>query len=321
MSPEVTSLLSDHPYFYMDPQWQLVWSLRSGATVNIAPRMSSSRFWQRVSDYDINWAWFPVPILNLPETAGEDQHSIKRFHVGAISKANVRKAEQRFGVKVRSAYGMTEIGAGTLVPQDIPDESVLETVGLRAPCRELRIVDQNGDDVPDGSPGELVVRGAGIFLGYYNKPEANDKSFYDDWFRTGDMFIRDGNGYYKIVGRFKDMIRRSSENISALEVEHVVMDMPQVAEATAVPIPDDYRGEEVKIYVVLNAEFKKDDCSPRDIAEHCSARLAKFKIPRYYAYADALPKTPSNKVAKDELTSGIEDLREGSFDLADEVWR
>ena len=320
MSPDVTSLLTDHPYFYMDPQWQLVWSLSSGATVNIAPKMSSSKFWQRVKDYNIDWAWFPIPILGLPEQQDEDKHSIHRFHAGAISRVNVLKAERRYGVKVRSAYGMTEIGAGTLVPDDIPDNAVLETVGLRAPFRELRIVDENGNDVPDGSPGELVVRGDGVFLGYYNKPEANENSFYGDWFRTGDMFVRDELGYYRIVGRFKDMIRRSSENISALEVEHVIMEMPEVAEAAAVPVPDDYRGEEVKVYLKLAEGVGQDDCSPESVAEFGATRLAQFKVPRYYAYIDEFPRTPSNKVAKHKL-SGVEDLRVGCFDIEDRVWR
>ena len=321
MSPDTTSLLTDHPYFYMDPQWQLVWSLYGGATVNIAPRMSSSRFWQRVRDYEIDWAWFPVPILNLPEVDGERQHTIKRFHAGAISAANVLRAERRFGVTVRSAYGMTEIGAGTLVPEEIPDDSVLDTVGLRAPFRELRIVDENGDDVADGTSGELIVRGDGIFLGYYNKPEANERSFYGDWFRTGDMFVRNENGYYRIVGRFKDMIRRSSENISALEVEHVVMEMPQIAEAAAVPVPDDYRGEEVKVYIKLNEGFAQDDCPPGAIADHCASRLAQFKIPRYYAYSDEFPRTPSDKVAKHLIVEGVEDLRAASYDRVDDEWR
>lgn len=321
MAPGIGSLLSDHPYFYMDPQWQLVWCLRAGATANIAPRMSSSRFWQRVRDYSIEWAWFPVPILNLPEVEGEDQHTIKRFHAGAISQTNVLLAERRYGVTVRSAYGMTEIGAGTLIPEELPDDDKLKTVGLRAPFRELRVVDESGDDVPDGTAGELLVRGDGIFLGYHNKPEANANSFYGDWFRTGDMFVRDELGYYRIVGRYKDMIRRSAENISAMEVEHVVMELPEIAEAAAVPVPDDYRGEELKIYVKLNDGFERADCTPQKIAKHCASRLAEFKIPRYFAYVDNFPHTPSDKIAKHEITAAVSDLQVGSYDRIDDVWR
>ena len=101
--------------------------------------------------------------------------------------------------------------------------------------------------------GELLVRGPGILQGYYRKPEATRAAFHGDWFRTGDLFRQDARGYFYIVGRIKDMIRRAGENISAREVEAVLKALPGVAEAAAVPVPDATRGEEVKIYVVLAA--------------------------------------------------------------------
>ncbi|MBM3855588.1 MAG: ATP-dependent acyl-CoA ligase, partial [Verrucomicrobia bacterium] len=187
--------------------------------------------------------------------------------------------------------------------------------------RDLRIVDESGNDVPDGISGELVVRGDGLFLGYYNNPEANKNSFYGDWFRTGDMFVRTKNGYYKIVGRFKDMIRRSSENISATEVEHVVRGIGDVADVAAVPVPDDYRGEEVKIYVRLVNGKDQSDCPPELIIDHCQKHLAKFKVPRYVAYVKTFPYTPSGRVAKHELIAGTVDLRTNSYDREDDLWR
>jgi acyl-CoA synthetase (AMP-forming)/AMP-acid ligase II len=243
------------------------------------------------------------------------------FAAGAISAEAIREAEARFNAPVRSAYGMTEIGAGTWVPEQVQDDEILETVGLRAPFRELRIVDENGKDVPDGTPGELIARGDGLFLGYYKRPEANAKCFYGDWFRTGDMFVRTPNGYYRIIGRFKDMIRRSAENISAMEVEHVVREIDEVEEAAAVPVPDDYRGEEVKIYVKLKAGVTQDDCTPSHIVDHCRERLAPFKIPRYVAYLEEVPYTPSNKVAKHEIVAAAANLRADAWDELDQVWR
>ena len=268
----------------MDPQWELVWGLLSGATVYAVGRMSTTRFWERVRAHDIEWAWFPNPILKLPKQEDDGTNPIRMFAAGAISAEAIHEAEARFNAPVRSAYGMTEIGAGTWVPEVVGDDEILETVGLRAPYRELRIVDENGNDVPDGTPGELVVRGDGLFLGYYKQPDANIESFHDDWFRTGDMFVKTENGFYKIIGRFKDMIRRSAENISAMEVEHVVREIDEVAEAAAVPVPDDYRGEEVKIYVQLKPGLSSDDCPPETIIEHCRERLAPFKVPRFVAY-------------------------------------
>ncbi len=314
ISPPVRSLLTDHPYFYMDPQWELVWGLMSGVTVHAVGKMSTTRFWDRVRAHDIEWAWYPNPILKQPEREDDLDNPIRMFAAGAISAGAIKAAESRFGAPVRSAYGMTEIGAGTWVPEVVQDEEILDTVGLPAPFRELRIVDDNGVDMPDGTPGELIVRGDGLFLGYYNKPDANAESFYGDWFRTGDLFVRTPMGYYRIIGRFKDMIRRSAENISAMEVEHVVREIDAVAEVAAVPVPDDYRGEEVKIYVQLKTGLTQDDCDPESIVRHCRERLAPFKVPRFIAYLDAMPYTPSNKVAKHEIIAGVIDLRDNCYD-------
>lgn len=320
ISPPVRSLLTDHPYFYMDPQWELVWGLMSGATVYAVGKMSTSRFWERVRKYGIEWAWFPNPILKLPVEDNDGDNPIRMFAAGAISVGAIKEAEARFNAPVRSAYGMTEIGAGTWVPEVVADDAILDTVGLPAPYRELRIVDENGDDVADGTPGELIVRGDGLFLGYYNKPEANAGSFYGEWFRTGDMFVRTECGYYKIIGRFKDMIRRSAENISAMEVEHVVREIDEVKEVAAVPVPDDYRGEELKVYVQLKPGYTPDDCDPESILDHCRGRLAAFKVPRFIAYRNEMPYTPSNKVAKHEITAGVDDLRMGSYDAQSQRW-
>ena len=321
ISPPVRSLLTDHPYFYMDPQWELVWGLMSGATVYAVGKMSTTRFWERVRRHRIEWAWFPNPILKLPVADEDGDNPIRMFAAGAISAEAIREAEARFNAPVRSAYGMTEIGAGTWVPEVVEDDEILETVGLRAPFRELRIVNDKGEDVPDGEPGELVVRGDGLFLGYYQKPDANRESFYGDWFRTGDMFVRTESGYYKIIGRYKDMIRRSAENISAMEVEHVVREVDDVAEAAAVPVPDDYRGEEVKIYVRLKPGISRDECPPGLIIRHCKERMAPFKVPRYVGYVDDMPYTPSNKVAKHEIIAAVDDLRVDAWDEQDQVWR
>jgi crotonobetaine/carnitine-CoA ligase len=320
-NPEIESLLTDHPYFYMDPQWQLVWGLYSGATVNVARKMSSSRFLERARCYNIEWAWFPKPILKLAEQETDQNHPIKKFHVGAISAAGILEGEKRFGRQIRMAFGMTEIGGGLAVPDEVPDEDILETCGVPLPFREVRIVDGEGKDVEDDEPGELLVRGDGIFQGYYNKPEVNKKSFFDGWFRTGDVFVRTDKGYYRIIGRIKDMIRRSGENISALEVEQVVTQLPGVFEAAAVPVPDDYRGEEVKVYVQLNDGIERESVQPEAIFGHCTEHLAPFKVPRFIAYVDSFPRTSSNKIAKNTLITASDDLRAGSFDREDGTWQ
>ena len=167
----------------------------------------------------------------------------------------------------------------------------------------------------------MLIRGPGILHGYYKKPEATAAAFHGDWFRTGDLFRRDERGYYYIVGRLKDMIRRAGENISAREVEAVLRGMPEIVEAAAVPVPDETRGEEVKVYVVLQPGLMAEDVPPARIIAHCEANLARFKVPRYIEYRPNLPKTPSEKIAKQLLAQGVADLRTGSYDRVERRWR
>ena len=127
--------------------------------------------------------------------------------------------------------------------------------------------------------GELLVRGPGMLQGYYKKPEATRAAFHGDWFRTGDLFRQDERGYFYIVGRVKDMIRRAGENIAAREVEAVLRGMPEIREAAAVPVPDERRGEEVKAYILLQPGLTPADAPPERIIAHCEANLAPFKVP------------------------------------------
>jgi len=187
------------------------------------------------------------------------------------------------------------------------------------PFRRFRIVRADGSEAGVGEPGELWVSGDGLLRGYWNRPDANAAYHADGWFRTGDVFICDANGYYSIVGRLKDMIRRSGENISAIEVEQVLKDMPGVLDAAVVAVPDPDREEEVKAYILPTPGAVRPPVEA--ILQHCRDRLAPFKVPRYLAYVDAFPYTPSEKVAKKQLTAGVEDLRAGAWDAREGVQR
>jgi crotonobetaine/carnitine-CoA ligase len=193
--------------------------------------------------------------------------------------------------------------------------------GIAAPFREVRIADETGQTVAPGAVGELLIRGPGILTGYYKKPEASAAAFHGDWFRTGDLFRQDARGYFFIVGRLKDMIRRAGENIAAREVEAVLRGLPEIAEAAAVPVPDEMRREEVKVYIVLQPGLAPRAMPVERIIAHCEAELANFKVPRYYEFRERLPKTPSEKIAKGELIAEKPDLRAGSYDRVDGLWR
>jgi crotonobetaine/carnitine-CoA ligase len=176
------------------------------------------------------------------------------------------------------------------------------------------IADEQGNPVPHGTVGELLVRGPGILKGYYNKPEATKAAFHGDWFRTGDLFRKDERGYFYIVGRLKDSIRRSGENIAAREVESVLVSFPDVAEAAVVPVKDQVRGEEIKALIVWRDGIAGGESDFGRLIEHCRRNLAPFKVPRYYQSRNSLPKTGSSKIAKHVLLQEQPDEQAGVYD-------
>jgi crotonobetaine/carnitine-CoA ligase len=177
---------------------------------------------------------------------------------------------------------------------------------------ELRIVDDAGQDLPDGQTGELWVKTPLVMQGYYRDPEQTAAAFSDGWFRTGDLAWRDADGYYWFVARKKDIIRKRGENISGAELDRVIESHPQVLQAAAIPVPDPLGEDEILAVVVLRPGASLQE---REIADWCRARLAPIKVPRYVAFADALPLTPTHRVAKYRLREQAEALRARAADL------
>lgn len=273
-----------------------------------------------VRAHDIHFCIFPEVVYRQPPDPRDGKNDLRRVAIYGVRKSVHADLQQRFNVQAREAFGMTEIGSTLFVPLESTEMVGSGSCGVPAAFREVRVVDDDGNDVSRGEIGELVVRGPNILLGYYNKPEATADSFFGDWFRTGDLFQQDENGFLYIVGRKKDMIRRSSENIAAREVEAALMLLPEIDEAGVVPVPDDVRGEEVKAYVVLAEGYTQADAPPEKIIEHAGAHLAVFKVPRYLEYRTDFPRTPSLKLKKGELIAEKDDLRKGSWDALERAW-
>ncbi len=187
---------------------------------------------------------------------------------------------------------------------------------MPAPFREARIADLNGNTLSVGQEGELLFRGSGLLQGYWRKPEATEAAFHGEWFRSGDLARQDERGFVTIVGRIKEsLIRRAGENISATEVENVLLTLPGIVEAAAVPVPDAQRGEEVKAYLVLSSAITQSDMPPERVIAHCRTQLASFKVPRYLEYrAVPLPRSTSGKMQKPVLLAETIDLRRNSWD-------
>jgi acyl-coenzyme A synthetase/AMP-(fatty) acid ligase len=294
-------ILASTPFYYMDPQWQLLMAMYQRATLHIAFRQSASRFMGWVREKEIEFCLLPAPILKQPSHSRERENKIIRGNIyGAAGPAH-RAIEERFDLCAREAFGMTEIGPSMYMPIEAEDMVGSQSCGIPCPFRECRIANEEGDALPPDTVGELLVRGPGILKGYYNNPEATRKAFHGDWFRTGDLFRQDERGYFYIVGRIKDMIRRSGENVAAREVEAVLNAFDSVAESAVVPVKDEMRGEEIKAVIVWRDGVEGSDREIEALLEHCRLNLAPFKVPRYIQVQDALPKTPSGKIAKHHI--------------------
>lgn len=314
--------LSAQPFFYGDPQQHLLRSYRQGGTLYLAPQLSSTRFTSWVKQHRIEWCDFPELIARQAEADDDDGVTcLKQTLNWGYNPDAVRQFRRRFRVRTHDAYGMTEIGFGTLMINELDELAESGSVGIRAPFRALRLMNKDGSPTPLGEVGELWVKGHGVFKGYWNKPEANATLREGEWFKTGDLMRRDELGFHWLVGRTKDMIRRSSENIAAPEVEAVIRQIPEVADVAAVAIRDLKRGEEIKLYVELREGMTPDNLAVQRILEHARTHLAAFKVPRYIAFTPALPRTATtNKVLKRELMA-VSDPLAGVYDTEEMRWR
>jgi crotonobetaine/carnitine-CoA ligase len=305
----------------MDPQWLTLMAIEQRGTTFVAAQPSVTRFMDWVHRYQIHFCIFPELVYRQPARDDDARTALRRVATYGHSKAIHGDLERRFNVVAREGFGMTEVGSAMSMPYEATHMVGSGACGLPSAFRECRIVDQTGGDVSQGVIGELVVRGPGVTNGYYRKPEANRSAFFGDWFRTGDLFVQDERGYYTIVGRLKDMIRRSGENIAAREVEAALVAIEGIEDAAAVAVPDEARGEEVKAYVVLKPGLTKATLRPHHILQELAKVLAPFKLPRYLEYVATLPKTPSEKIKKDALKAEKPDLRTDSWDAVEERWR
>jgi len=201
-------------------------------------------------------------------------------------------------VPLVQGWGMTETGpTGTLLNVEDARRKI-GSAGKPVMHAEIRVVDEDGNDTPTGETGELVIRGPSITPGYWQNDDATKAAFFDGWLRTGDAARFDEEGFIFIVDRWKDMYISGGENVYPAEVESVLYQLPQIAEAAIIGVPDARWGEAGKAIVALKAGETLDD---KAIISHCLANLAKFKVPASVVYIDALPRNATGKVLKWEL--------------------
>ena len=247
-------------------------------------------------------------LLRMPETATLKFESLKYIVYGAsVTPGEVlRQAIKVFGCNFAQGFGQTEstavltvLSAEDHMPDGTPEQqALLQSCGRPVFGTEVRIVDEEGNEVPNGEKGEIIARGDQVMKGYWKMPEATESTLQGGWLHTGDIGIRDDQGFIFIVDRLKDMIVSGGENVYPREIEEVLFTHPHIADAAVIGIPSDTWGEEVKAMVVLKPDA---DCSEKDIMSFCGEHLAGYKRPRSVDFLEVLPKNPSGKVLKKEL--------------------
>jgi fatty-acyl-CoA synthase len=297
-----------HTPFFHTGGWNVLTLplLHRGATVLLARRFDAAESIDVVVRRRVT-VLFAVPtmfqmMLDAPNVHDADFSSVRFFITGGAScPIPLIEAFQRRGVVFKQGYGLTEVGPNCFVLHERDALRKAGSVGFPILHLEARLVDAEGRCAAAGEAGELQLRGPTVCAGYWRDPEATAKAISaDGWFATGDLFRRDDDGYYYVVGRLKEMYKSGGENVYPAEVERVLYDVPGVVEAAVVGVPDEKWGEVGCAFVALGGAGGPRP-GPDEIVDHCRKRLAKFKVPRRVEILDALPKGTSGKIQKQEL--------------------
>ncbi len=279
--------------------------IAAGATTIIHRVFDAAAVVDEIECSKITTVWLAPAMVNaimaLPDLDRRDLSSVRVIINGGekMPIPLIERIQSTFpSAWFADAYGLTETVSGdTFLDRD----SLITKLGsVGRPCLhvEVDIWDDRGESVPVGEKGEIVLRGPKVFAGYWRNPEATAKAFEGGWFHTGDIGVRDGDGYLFIVDRLKDMIVSGGENIASSEVERVLYEHDDVVEAAVVARPDDRWGEVPVAHVVRR---ESSTVTGDELIEHCRGQLAKFKVPKKVAFLDELPRNPSGKVLKREL--------------------
>ncbi|MFN8633839.1 MAG: AMP-binding protein [Chloroflexota bacterium] len=291
------------PFFHGNSQYYCTMpALVVGATVVVTERFSASRYFAQATRYDCTLSSLfaaPMRMLLAQQPAPADQQHRLRLVIFAqnVTEQQLAEWDERFGAPLLQIYGMTEqLGHPLANPLDYPRDNM--TVGWPSLGWQVRLVDEDGQDVPDGEVGQIVVRGepgVSLMKGYFKNPEATAEAIRDGWLWTGDNARVNERGYVCFVDRAKDMIKRSGENVAASEVEAVLKDHPAVFDAAVIGIPDPIRDEAIKAFVILR---EGASASPEELVGWCAERLARFRVPERIEFRTEFPRTSVGKIQK-----------------------
>lgn len=309
-------MITPLPIFHMNAMaYSFMAMITVGGCLTTLDRFHPRSWWADVKDSKATCLHYlgvmPTMLMGFDASASDNDHSV-RFGFGAGVDPKLQVAfEQRFGFPLVEAWAMTETGAGAVIAASTEDRLVAQaSIGKPDASIECKLVDDEGKEA---SQGELLVRRAGedprygFFSEYYKDAEATSEAWADHWFHTGDIVRKDAQGNYFFVDRKKNVIRRSGENISAVEVESILMRHPQVLAAAVAAVPDKLRGDEV--FACLKVEDPSADKASA-ITAWCLEQMAYYKAPGYIAFVDELPLTATQKIQR----AALKDLAVGLLD-------
>ncbi|HXY93843.1 MAG TPA: AMP-binding protein [Acidimicrobiia bacterium] len=292
------------PVFHLSGMLPLAWLGFPGGQVVLRDSFKTRRFWADVRQFGCTTTALIPAMMNwlIDEPArADDVDNPLRFVNGAPVVPRVDDFKQRFGVEMRTLFGNTEIGTPLFAGPDVSAD--WESTALSVtPGYEVRVADENDDELPAGQVGELLVRTTEPWRmtpGYFGMAEQSAAAWRNGWFHTGDGFVQDERGRYHFVDRIKDSIRRRGENISSMEVEAVVNEHAAVAETVAIAVPSEHGEDEVKICVVLHGGAELPHA---ELHEFLAARMPPFMVPRYIEYLDDPERTAAmQRIVKSKL--------------------
>ena len=295
------------PIYHTAGAQMCVLALMEPVRLAIVPRFSASRFWDQVRKYQVTKLHYLGGVLEIllkqsPSSTDRD-HSVRIAFGAGCTRRTWRVFEQRFGVRIREVYGMTEASCFTTLNQS----GKIGSIGKPYPYFEVQIVDDTGKPLRVGQIGEIVVREKEpglIMQGYLENSEATGAELRDGWLHTGDIGYCDDEGDFYYMGRKRDSFRRRGENISAWEVERILNSHPDIQESAVIGVDADVGEQELKVFIQCVSEAT---LKPLDLIKWCEPRMPYYQIPRYIAFVDSFEKTPTERIRKDNLSREITD--------------
>lgn len=289
--------------------------LSAGACLYLQEKFDAVSYLEAIEKYRITFASIAPAMIHLlleqPLAKTIDHSSLKTIYYGSspISENLLRETMEVFaGVGLAQAYGLTETcGAALLLDAESHALSLSSKPQLQRSAGkpiagvEAKIVAADGSPLAAGESGELLIKGPNILLGYYDDQRANDEALADGWFHTGDVAVKDDEGYFYIVDRLKDMIVSGGENVASLEVERVLLQHPKVEHAAVFGMPDDRWGEAVTAAVVVADRADSGEITETELIDYARANLAGYKVPRRIHFVAQMPRNSMGKIVKGDL--------------------